>query len=75
MPVRLRFILLSYSSKINVYDNKIQRLSCQNELGKEHRDIVCVDDELLSRSLRGSEQEKPVGIQRLFGRKLQTADR
>ena len=67
MPVRLRFILLSYSSKINVYDNKIQRLSCQNEFGEEHRDIVCVDGELLSQPLWGSEQEKSVGIQRLFG--------
>lgn len=57
MPVRLRFILLSYSSKINVYDNKIQRLSCQNEFGKEHRSIVCVDGELLSQSLWRSEQE------------------
>lgn len=62
MPVRLRFILLSYSSKINVYDNKIQRLSCQNEFGKEHRSIVCVDGELLSQSLWRSEQEKPVGL-------------
>lgn len=75
MPVRLRFILLSYSSKINVYDNKIQRLSCQNEFGKEHRDIVCVDGELFSQPLWGSEQEKPAGIQRLFGGELQTADR
>ena len=75
MPVRLRFILLLYSSKINVYDNKIQRLSFQNEFGKEHRDIVYVDSELLSHPLWRSEQEKPAGIQRLFGGELQTADR
>ena len=75
MPVRLRFILLSYSSKINVYDNKIQRLSCQNEFGKEHRSIVCVDGELLSQSLWRSEQESPVGRLGLSGGKLQTADR
>ena len=31
------------------------------------RDIVCVDGELLSQPLWGSEQEKSVGIQRLFG--------
>ena len=74
MPVRLRFILLSYSSKINVYDNKIQRLSCQNEFGKEHRSIVCVDGELLSQSLWRSEQEKSFGIQGVFGGELQTAD-
>ena len=42
---------------------------------KEHRDIVCVDGELLSHPLWGSEQEKPVGIQRLFGGELQTANR
>ena len=75
MPVRLRFILLSYSSKINVYDNKIQRLSCQNEFGKEYRDIVCVDGKLLSQSLWRSEQEKPIGLQGLLGGELQTADR
>lgn len=67
--------MLSYSSKFNVYDHKIQRLSCPNEFGKEYRDIVCVDGELLSQPLWGSEQEKPVGIQRLFGGELQTADR
>lgn len=35
---------------------------CQNEFGKEHRSIVCVDSELLSQSLWRSEQEKPVGL-------------
>ena len=34
-----------------------------------------MDGELFSQPLWGSEQEKPAGIQRLFGGELQTANR
>lgn len=61
--------------KSMLYGNKIQTSSCQDQLGKEYRHIVCVDGTVFPQSLWGNQQKEPFGIQRVFGGELQTTNR
>ena len=44
------------------YGNKIRKLFCQDQFGKEHRYIVCMDGTVLPQSLWRSEQKDIRGI-------------
>lgn len=44
------------------YGNKIRKLFCQDQFGKEHRCIVCMDGTVLPQSLWRSEQKGIRGI-------------
>ena len=56
------------------YGNKIQKPSDQDQLGKEHHHIVCMDSAVFLCPIWGGEQKEPIGIQRFFGGELQTTD-
>ena len=56
------------------YGNKIQKPSDQDQLGKEHHHIVCMDSAVFLCPIWGGEQKEPFSLQRVFSGELQATN-